>query len=104
MKSVYIMTVPSGFVKVGIASDPVSRRADLQVGCPEPIQLVCPGDVERDDAREIERDIHRMLSPYRIRGEWFRAPLALVHRIYKIAWVRARYPAVIARWERRYAI
>ena len=99
---VYIMSVPSGHQKIGIADNPVGRLAELQTGNPEPITLMWAGDVGADgvNARDMERDMHRMLAPCQTQGEWFKVPVEIVYHIFKIAWVRARAPRIIARWER----
>lgn len=100
--ALYIMSVPSGLRKIGVASNPASRCRELQTGNAELLVLTNAWDVECDgvNARGMERDIHGMLVSYRVRGEWFNAPLPLVLHVFKIAWVRVRYPAVFARWGR----
>ena len=102
MACVYIIRDSSGCFKVGIAKDPFVRLAALQTGNSKRLELVSASDVGYDgvDARSMERDMHQMLACFRIGGEWFNAPLVAVHRAFRIAWVRALYPAVIPRWER----
>lgn len=62
-----VIAAESGRMKVGTADHPRKRLKQLQTGCPEPLLLfaVMPG------GRRSEADLHRRLSPYRIRGEWF---------------------------------
>lgn len=56
-----------GPIKIGVARDPQKRLADLQVGCPYELFLVAAGDLP-DSA---EREFHRQLWDYSVRGEWF---------------------------------
>lgn len=60
-------------VKIGYATDPDRRLAELQVGSPERLVLfaVIPGD------RADESRLHAHLRAYRLRGEWFK-PVAPV--------------------------
>ena len=67
------------FYKVGIATDPDSRRAACQTGCPHEIRLVASW--KSTDAYKEERQIHELLKPYHHRGEWFRLPKSLVDRL-----------------------
>jgi hypothetical protein len=56
--------------KVGTATDPARRLADLQTASPLPLELVCTIDGDR----ATETRIHRALSDRRTRGEWFDLP------------------------------
>lgn len=55
-------------VKIGVASDPAQRLADLQVGNPRRLSVIAemPGD------ERYERILHEHFAELRIRGEWFR--------------------------------
>jgi hypothetical protein len=101
-QSVYLLSTPSGFWKVGVARDPEARRRELQCGCPEPIALVGSTGQHEDgaDARSFERLVHEALAPWRSRGEWFRAPEAVVYRAWKEMWCQLRYPPLYQRWQR----
>jgi hypothetical protein len=55
-----------GFVKIGIAWNVRHRLCGLQVGNPEPLELL--GELTGD--HEIE--LHGLFREYRHRGEWFR--------------------------------
>lgn len=63
----------SGPVKIGWASDPHKRLAQLQSGNHEQLRLLDCDQFPVEDAREIERDLHQTFAAQRIRGEWFRA-------------------------------
>lgn len=57
------------YVKIGFTRGEVGYRlADLQVGCPETIELAAsiPGDMSDEAA------LHRRFEGQRLRGEWFR--------------------------------
>lgn len=69
---VYLFGVGSGYIKIGIAKDVEVRRRELQTGNHEEVKVV---HVERcADAKAaylLEVEVHALLHPYRIRGEWF---------------------------------
>lgn len=58
---------PVGYIKIGVARDPLRRLQNMQTHCPYPLRLVhdIPGDVD------TEREIHRRFASLRHRGEWF---------------------------------
>lgn len=72
---VYAIQAGSRF-KVGWSSDPERRRRDLQTGQPE--TLVIAAVWPDPDATKIERLMHSILDPYRVRGEWFECPIETV--------------------------
>lgn len=66
-KVYFILCQATGRVKCGVASDPRTRLASLQVGSPTPLKLVA----EIDGSESKERLIHRRLERWHIHGEWF---------------------------------
>lgn len=58
-------------VKIGIATDPSSRRSALQVGCPVDVDL----EFSVSGMAWAESHIHSLLHDERVRGEWFSGPL-----------------------------
>ena len=60
-------------LKIGIAHDPQQRMKSLQTSNPNDLCFLhlvkCKGEAH---AREVERDFHRRLAQFHIRGEWFR--------------------------------
>ena len=61
------------YYKIGMSVRPKDRLRELQVGNPRDFRLVFKiGPFGFSfEAEEIEQAIHRMLSPYSKRGEWF---------------------------------
>lgn len=55
------------YVKIGHAHDPLKRLIALQIGSPEPLELI--GAVE--GGASAEGILHAHFKPYRVRGEWF---------------------------------
>lgn len=53
--------------KFGLADNPIARAGNLQVANPR--QLILYTAVPSTRALEVE--LHRLISPWRIRGEWF---------------------------------
>jgi hypothetical protein len=62
-----IASSDQGAFKVGYTAGP-SRLANLQTGNPTPLHMLRTIPAERG----CEAAIHKALSSYRIRGEWFR--------------------------------
>ncbi len=57
------------FYKIGIATDPQSRIAQLQTGNPYELEIfTC---YAFDDASVVERAIHQVFKDDRVQGEWF---------------------------------
>lgn len=54
-------------VKIGVSEDPDSRLASLQTANADELELMgyIPGSTT------LEAAIHKLLSAYRVRGEWF---------------------------------
>ena len=99
---VYVMSVPSGHIKIGIAHDAWDRLSTLQVGNAEPIQLIDYFTVPEytGTARDIEQAMHTLLSPFRARGEWFKASLEAVFWAKKVAVYQLVQPKTFNRWKR----
>lgn len=69
-RKIYAISVagdPLANVKFGFSLDPVSRMADMQVGCPVLLELLafCDGTYP------VEQAIHRYLNDSWHHGEWF---------------------------------
>jgi hypothetical protein len=60
-----------GPIKIGHADDPHRRVADLNVGSPVQLFLLCA--MLSDRAVEEEDELHDRLCAHRVRGEWFEA-------------------------------
>lgn len=83
---VYIIGVKGrDVVKVGWAKNPRQRLKDLQAGCPDELFIkkvfACPPGT----AQQYEKNLHRKLDDYRIRGEWFREEAPLIAKMMAIA-------------------
>lgn len=66
----------NNYRKVGIASNPISRMSSHQVSNPRQLifeKLWMLGG--SDEYAAVEKAIHRAISPFHIRGEWFEVPL-----------------------------
>ena len=68
MSSFYYAIVGDQKVKIGLSADPVGRVMQIQTNIPFKIELV--GFVAANCNQE--REIHKMLSPWRLLGEWFK--------------------------------
>jgi hypothetical protein len=85
-------------VKVGRATDPVGRIADLQTGSPVPLMIAWR--IETPDAKRLEAALHRRYAEHRALGEWFEADPVLAdlaaladlgpHRIESVGGVATR--------------
>lgn len=62
-----------GPVKIGVASNPKKRLAQMQTSCPVPLRLLFFEDMRRRErAFEVEAILHHALAASRQHGEWFR--------------------------------
>jgi hypothetical protein len=52
-------------IKIGIATNPEKRLAQLSTGSPHNLKILCTID------GDAEKDLHDQLCKYRTRGEWF---------------------------------
>ena len=69
---VYVIGVPDGPQKVGIATDARRRLRLLQTGSPHRLTLARSLPVGGEgEARAVERGAHRILGPRAMTGEWF---------------------------------
>ena len=65
----FIGSLESGTVKIGRSDNPENRLAKLQTGNPH--KLVLYGFID-NVSQELESELHRILDPFRLEGEWFR--------------------------------
>jgi len=66
---VYCMIVGGRYAKIGHSVNVWRRLSGIQTGLPYPVRLyalVAGG-------RDVEREIHKAIARYRVRGEWFYA-------------------------------
>ena len=70
MKCVYIMQRQDGAIKIGISSDPASRRLSLVSTVRQPVSH-CASTYPMDEAKAIEGLAHRILVDHHDYGEWF---------------------------------
>jgi hypothetical protein len=71
------MVNADGFIKIGVATSPESRLANMQVGSPYELELMHsePGD------ETLEAQLHARFQHLHVRGEWFRPDPDLVNFI-----------------------
>lgn len=69
MKSVYVISVPNGPVKIGSSGSPALRLRSLQTGFPTELKL--HHQQQSTDAHLAERAAHYILREKRLHGEWF---------------------------------
>ena len=68
MRAVYfIQDSGCGYVKIGWATDPWERLADLQCGTPYELRIIRMVE----GGQKAEQWFHRRFAKHRIRGEWF---------------------------------
>lgn len=68
----FIQSGENGPIKIGVARNIEKRIEDLQIGNPCELHLLCtmPCD-SKNHAFFRERQLHKIFSKQRIRGEWF---------------------------------
>lgn len=60
----------AGLIKIGIAKNPLQRMAALQTSCPQTITMLA--QVNDDDAKIREAELHVRYAKKHVRREWFR--------------------------------
>jgi hypothetical protein len=77
-KYIYILEC-TGLYKIGYASKVESRLHSMQSGNPYEIKHIFSRKVW--NPKDAESRLHKMLSEYKIKGEWFKLPKVLVYSI-----------------------
>lgn len=63
---------PIGPVKIGITGNVQSRLAAVQTGCHQRLEVLAAFNLpDRDAARLVESELHRLGKNWRLEGEWF---------------------------------
>lgn len=77
MSIYFVQAGEDGPIKIGLASNVVSRVAALQTGCAQKLILLlqCKGD------RDLEKSLHQKFAAHRLHGEWFRPDAEIVSEI-----------------------
>jgi hypothetical protein len=74
-KKTYIIGHSGGNeVKIGIATNPEKRLAQLSTACPYDLEILCLID------GDVEKDLHNSLYGYKTRGEWFKIDRKVLFR------------------------
>ena len=69
---VYVIASGAGPVKIGISRDVRFRLSQLQHASAFPLRLAFAEMMDSEiDARIVEKNCHKRLRAYRLRGEWF---------------------------------
>lgn len=69
----FVENVDSGHIKIGWASDPIRRIADMQTGNPSHLVLLAT----MEGGESIESSLHERFQCLHYRGEWFRRDRSL---------------------------
>jgi hypothetical protein len=77
-------------IKIGYAQEMCRRLVHLQLGCPEPLEVL----LAVGGGRELERELHLRFAHLRIHQEWFRVDIALMVCILEMS---QSYPPVPVR-------
>lgn len=75
---VYLIGADAGPIKIGHASNLKTRLHSLQIGNWEPLSVLHSVTVPLFTAQGAEAAMHKRFADYRVRGEWFSAPLAML--------------------------
>jgi hypothetical protein len=87
------------YVKIGVTNSPDERIKAIQTACPLEVKLLWTNqwdecnDHRCCDPIVIERELHRSLRDFRVRGEWFEVDIDQVMVAWQHVWTKAVYPA-----------
>lgn len=74
----FIQSGKKGAIKIGHTRNIEKRIAELQIGNPYELFLLCTIEVDGlAKTRKLERYLHRRFSQQHIRGEWFQKNIKL---------------------------
>lgn len=83
MKHIYFITEygdsPEKSVKIGISQNPEVRLVQLQTGNEKPYTIARAALIR--DAKAVEAALHMLLSEYKTKGEWFKLPTEVLHKV-----------------------
>ena len=74
-----IQAIGTGFYKIGFTKDVGERLKSLQTGSPHLLRLI--SSCKSANASLLERDLHKLMEPYRQTHEWFELPIEEVKRL-----------------------
>jgi hypothetical protein len=83
-------------IKIGCSEDVERRLAELQPGCPQPLQVLCM--MPCDNALALEQLLHKRFARQHLRGEWFELPAEVPQAVDVLAYIM-RYAH---RWRHRH--
>lgn len=73
--------LPGRPIKIGYAQELCRRIVSLQLGCPEPLEVL----LAVAGGRSLERDLHERFAHLRIHQEWFRVDFELIQHIHDMS-------------------
>lgn len=76
MKKIYLIEHPDDFHKIGYSNSPTDRLSAIQASCPYTLKILTA--VKSSNAPVVEKTIHKTLSDFHVRGEWFNLPDCVV--------------------------
>ncbi len=76
---IYLFAADGGLVKIGKARNIGKRLTALNSSCP--VRLALLGYAVRPIADGMEKKLHRLLRPYKVKGEWFSVTANEIHEI-----------------------
>jgi hypothetical protein len=72
---IYIIKVDESktrsFIKIGYTNNLKKRLSSIQIGNPRKIELINLLVVKKEEAREVEKTLHRSIETHWLNGEWF---------------------------------
>ena len=76
MECIYVIGGNEAPYKIGFTTNLHDRLKDIQTGHPHPLKPVAIA--ETPNAAAYERQVHLLLSDYRLSGEWFHCGLGII--------------------------
>jgi hypothetical protein len=67
----YVIGTNERYQKIGFSANVERRLKSLQTGNPDKLAIHHVEPVPKEQVRLLERKIHKELSYYRLKGEWF---------------------------------
>lgn len=66
-------------IKIGHGTNAARRLQQFQIGCP--LRLVIIREIVTEDHAQLEKTLHKRYGGYKVRGEWFALPPAVLQQL-----------------------
>lgn len=89
---IYVIGDNASPYKIGFTKNPDKRLKSLQTGNPRKLSMLYKEEINENEIKYIEKQIHKELKRKQVSGEWFN--ISLEDAISEIKYARIKYSKV----------